>query len=162
MYCCANGLKSFCLLCHLNFYVRIFYVSFVVQINDMTNYMEMFSNNGSSSILNPSEGSNDLLITRFNSVLTGGCSRAARDFYLLLIVYVNCFCIPVLSFVLKGLFGFGKSAQCKFSERARFVYSAITFFVENRKCISMLAFSRKGQIEYIFLSGDTYRKTVLL
>ncbi len=128
----------------------------------MTNDLEIFSNNGSSSMQNYSEGSNDLFIARFNSVLISDDSRAARDFYLLLMVYINYFCIPVLSFVLKGLFGFRKSAQSKFSRNARFVYAAITFFAENRKCISMLLFSRKGQIEYIFLSGDTYRKTVLL
>ncbi len=127
----------------------------------MTNYMETFSDNGSSSILNSSEGSNDLFIAGYNSVLASDDSRSARDFYLLLMVYVNYFCIPVLSFVLKRLFGFGKSVQCKFSERARFVYTAITFFVENKEYISILPFSRKGQVECIFLSGDILRKTVL-
>jgi hypothetical protein len=123
--------------------------------------MEIFSNNGSSSILDSSEVSSDLSIAGYDSVLTSDYSRTARDFYLLLIVYINYFCIPVLSFVLKGLFGFGKSAKCKISENARFVYAAIVFFVESRKRISILPFSRKGQIECIFLSGDTYRKTVL-
>ncbi|MGR3293396.1 MAG: hypothetical protein ACUZ9M_05180 [Candidatus Scalindua sp.] len=124
--------------------------------------MEPFSNIKSPSILNPSEGNNDMFITGYNCLLANDDTRAARDFYLLLMVYVNCFCAPVFSFALKGLCGFGKSVQCKFSESARFVYMGIAFFVEDKESISMLPFSRKEQIECILLSGNIYRKTVLL
>ena len=128
----------------------------------MANHMESFSNIKLSSILNPSEGNNDVFVTGYNYLLANDDTRAARDFYLLLMVYVNYFCVPVLSFVLKGLCGFGKSIQCKFSESAKFVYVAIVFFVEDKEYISMLPFSRKEQVEYNFLSGNIYRKTVLL
>jgi hypothetical protein len=128
----------------------------------MANYMEPFSDIKSSSILNTSEDNNDMFITGYNCLLANDDTRAARDFYLLLMVYVNCFCIPVFSFVLKGLCGFGKSVQCKFSERARFVYMAIALIVEDKEYISMLPSSRKVQVECILLSGNIYRKTVLL
>jgi hypothetical protein len=124
--------------------------------------MEPFSDIKSSSILNTSEDNNDMFITGYNCLLANDDTRAARDFYLLLMVYVNYFCIPVFSFVLKGLYGFGKSAQCKFSESAGFVYMGIAFFVEDKESISMLLFSRKEQIECILLSGNIYQKTVLL
>jgi hypothetical protein len=124
--------------------------------------MELFSNTKSSSILNPSECNNDLFITGYNSLLANDDTRATRDFYLLLMVYVNYFCVPVLSFVLRGLCGFGKSVQCKFSESARFVYMGIAFFVADEESISILPLSRKEQIECILLSGNIYRKTVLL
>ena len=122
----------------------------------MANHIEMFSN------INPSEGNNDLFITGYNSLLANDDTRAAMDFYLLLMVYVNYFCVPVLSFVLKGSCGFGKSVHSKFSEREKFVYITIAFFVEDKEYISMLPFSRKEQVECIFLSGNIYRKTVLL
>ncbi len=123
--------------------------------------LKSFSNIKSPLILNPFEGNTDFFITGYNSLLANDDTRVARDFYLLLMVYVNYFCFPVLSFVLNCLGGFGKSIQCKFSEISRLVM-AITFFVENKKYISILPFLRKGQVESFFLPGDIYCKTVLL
>ncbi len=125
-------------------------------------HMESYSNIKSSSMLNPLEGSNALFITGYNSLLANDDTRAARDFYLLLMVYVNYFCIPVLSFVLKGLCGFRKGFQSKFSERSNLVCIAIGFFVEDKEYISMLPFSQTEQVGCNFLSRSLYRKTVLL
>lgn len=124
--------------------------------------MESFSNIQSSSILSSSEGNGDLLITGYISLLADDDTRAARDYYLLLMVYVNYFCIPVISFVLKGSCRFGNGVQSKFSKRASFVCIAIVFFVENKKYISKLSFSQKEQVEFNYLSRNLYRKTVLL
>ncbi len=135
----------------------IFYTS-----NNMSNHMETFSNVKTSSILNPSEVNNDLFMTGYNRLLASDDTRATRDFYLLLMVYVNYFCFPVLSFVIKGLCGFGKRMQSKFSEISKFVCLAITFFVEDKEYISMLPFLRNKQIELILLPRSTYCKTVLL
>lgn len=77
-------------------------------------------------------------------------------------VYVNYFCIPVLSFVLKGLCGFGKGIQSKFSKRVNFVSMAIDFFVEDREYISKMSFPKKEPLECNFLSRNLNRKTVLL
>ena len=123
--------------------------------------MESYSNVKSLSILNSSEGNNDLFITGYNSLLTNDYTRAARDFYLLLMIYVNYFCLPVLSFFLNGLSGFGNSVQGKINERANFVYMAIAFFIEGKKCISKLFFSQKEQVEFFFLSRNLYHKAVL-
>ncbi len=124
--------------------------------------MEDISNLKSSSMLNLPEDNNDLFITGYYSVLANDDTRTARDFYLLLMVYVNYFCSPVFSFVLKGLSGFGKDIQTEFGKISNFVYIAIALFAENRECISVLAFSRKEQVERIFSQEALYRKTVLL
>ena len=124
--------------------------------------MELPSNIKTVSIFNALEGNNDLFITGYNNLLLNDNSRAARDFYLLLMVYVNYFCIPVLSFFLNGLSGFGNSIQSKFCERTNFVYMAIDFFMEDKEYISKLPFLQKEQVEFNFLSRNSYRKTVLL
>jgi len=124
--------------------------------------MESFSNIKTSSIFSSSEGNNDLFITGYNSLLMNDKTRAARDFYLLLMIYVNYFCFPVLSFFLNGLSSFGNSVQSKFSKRANFVYIAVAFFMKDKEYISKLPFSQKDQVEFIFLSRNFHRKTVLL
>ncbi len=124
--------------------------------------MESFSNIQSTSIISSVEGNNDLLITGYNSLLANDDTWAARDYYLLLMVYVNYFCIPVIFFVLKGSRSFENGAQSKFSERAIFVCIANAFFVEDKKYISKLPSSQKEQVEFNFLSRNSYRKTVLL
>ena len=124
--------------------------------------MESYSNIKSSSILNPSEDNNVLFITGYNSLLANDDTMGARDFCLLLLVYVNYFCIALLSIVLKGLCEFGKGVQSKFSERVDFVCIAIVFFVEDKKYVSKLPFLEKEQVEFILLSRNLYRKTVLL
>ncbi len=124
--------------------------------------MESFSNIKTSSIFSSSEDNNDLFITGYNSLLMNDKTRAARDFYLLLMIYVNYFCFPVLSFFLNGLSSFGNSVQSKFSKRANFVCIAVAFFMKDEEYISKLPFSQKKQVEFIFLSRNFHRKTVLL
>ena len=129
---------------------------------NLTTHMESYSNIKSSSMLNPLEGSNALFITGYNNLLANDDSREARDFYLLLMIYVNYFCIPVLSFVLNGFYRFGKGVQSKFSERSNSVCMAISFFVEEKEYVSLLPFSQTEQVECNSLSRSLYRKTVLL
>lgn len=123
--------------------------------------MEAFTNITSSPILNSTEGNNDLFITGNNNLLLNDNTRAARDFYLLLMICINYFCLPVLSFFLNGLSRFGNSVQSKFSKRANFIYIAIVFFIEGKEYISNLFYSLKEQVEFI-LSRNSCRKTVLL
>lgn len=124
-------------------------------------HLKSFSNIKSPLILNPFEGNTDFFITGYNSLLANDDTRVARDFYLLLMVYVNYFCFPVLSFVRNCLGGFGKGIQGKFSERVNFVYIAAIFLMEDKGYISMLAFSKKVQVEFNFLSRSLNQKTVL-
>ncbi|KHE92098.1 MAG: hypothetical protein K8F52_01645 [Candidatus Scalindua rubra] len=124
--------------------------------------METYSYIKLLSILNPSEVNGDLFIKGYNILLLSDDTRAARDFYLLLMVYVNYFCVPILFFALKGLSGFGQSVLSKYSERSKFVHLTITFFVEDKKYISMLPFLWKKHVECNLLLKNTYCKTVLL
>lgn len=128
----------------------------------MIDHQEVFSNTKSLSILSPMDGNSNLLITGYNSILANDDTRAARDFYLLLMVYVNYFCAPVFSFVLRGLLGFGRSMQSKSSKAYNVVYLVNIFFVNNKEYISMIPSLRKKQVEFSVLSGNTYCKTVLL
>jgi hypothetical protein len=125
-------------------------------------HLKSFSNIKSPLILNSFEGNTVFFITGYNSLLANDDTRVARDFYLLLMVYVNYFCFPVLYFVRNCLGGFGKGIQSKFSERVNFVYIAVIFFMEDKEYISMLAFSKKVQVEFNFLSRSLNQKTVLL
>ena len=135
---------------------------FFVLTNNMIDHLEAFSNTKSLSILSPMEGNSNLLITGYNSILANDDTRAARDFYLLLMVYVNYFCTPVFSLVLNSLWKFGRSGQSKFSEIYNFVYLANSFFVEDKEYILMMPSLRKKQVEFSVLSENTYCKTVLL
>jgi hypothetical protein len=161
-YCDSIRFKEFPLLMVNSKTFCFIEILFFLYKYNLTIHMESYSNIKSSSMLNPLEGSNALFITGYNNLLANDDIRVARDFYLLLMVYVNYFCIPVLSFVLNCLGGFGKGIQSKFSERVNFVYVVVTFFMENKEYISKLAFSKKEQVEFNFLSRILNQKTVLL
>ncbi|WP_133111574.1 hypothetical protein [Candidatus Scalindua japonica] len=120
--------------------------------------MESLSNSKSLTKINSSESSNDLLIAGYNSLLLSANNRVERDFSLLLIIYVDYFCISVLHFFLKGLRGFGNS---DFSKRSNVVYMPVVFFVEDKEYISSLSFLKKEQLGFSGLSRSSYRKTVL-
>ena len=128
----------------------------------MVDYLEAFSNTKSLSILSHMDSNSNLLITGYNGILANNDTRAARDFYLLLMVYVNYFCTPVFSLVLNSLWKFGRSVQSKFSEIFNFVYLANFFFVEDKEYILMMPSLGKKQVEFSVLSENTYCKTVLL
>ncbi len=119
--------------------------------------MELLSNTKPLSALNTSEGNDDLLVTGYNS-LANDDTRASRDFYLLLIVYVKYFCLPVLSFIFNGMIGIGKGIQNKFAEKANVACMPTTILVEDEKYICKLPFSHEEQVEYIFLSKNLYQK----
>ncbi len=123
--------------------------------------MESFSSIKTMSILNSSEGNNELFATGYNSLLLNDNTRAARDYYILLMIYVNYFCLPVLSFFLNGLSRFRNSFQSKFSERTCFLFIATAFFMEDKEYISKQPFLLKVQVKFNYLSRKLYRKTVL-
>ncbi len=122
--------------------------------------METFSNIKSSLIFGPAD-SNNFFMAEHNRLLKNDDTDAVRDFYLLLMVYVNYFCIPVFPFVQKTLCEIGKSSQFIFSNRAGFISIVITLFVEGKESISKFFFPRKEKLELNFLSGSIYYKTVL-
>jgi len=129
----------------------------------MNNFVEPISNINLSTITSHSEdNNNDLFMAGYNSLLINSDSRAARDFYLLLMVYVNYFCVPIFSFALKSLCALRNSVQFKFGEIERVANIAISFFMESKEFIAILPSSRMKQVECNFVSRNIYRKTVLL
>lgn len=130
--------------------------------SNKTIQMELFTNVKSTSILNPLEGNNALFTTGYKGLLTNEDLGAARDFYyLLLMVYVNCCCILVLSHVLNSLCGYGRDIQHKLNERDDFVHMTIDFSVEDKEYVLQLSFSQKERVEFSFILRNLYRKTVL-
>lgn len=114
----------------------------------MNNSVESISNIKLSTIINRSEGGNDLFITGYDSLLANDDSRATRDFYLLLMVYVNYFCVPVLFVDLKDIYGFERSVQPQISKTSKFVCVATILLAEDKNKFSILPFSWKKQDEY--------------
>ncbi len=126
----------------------------------MNNSVESISNIKLSTVINHSEDNNDLFMAGYNSLLANSDSRAAKDFYLLLMVYVNYFCAPVYFFALKSLCVLRRSFRYKLSEIVRVSDMEIT--LEDKEYIVILPFLRTKQVECNFLSRNIYRKTVLL
>ena len=44
-------------------------------------------------------------------MLTNQYNRIVKDFYLLLVVYIHCFCLPIFSSVINIFGGFGESVE---------------------------------------------------
>jgi hypothetical protein len=63
----------------------------------------------SSPVLSALEGNNGQFFTGQNGILTSNINRDARDFCLLLVVYIHCFCLSIFSFVTNVFRGFGAS-----------------------------------------------------
>ena len=128
----------------------------------MNNSVESLPSIKLSTVTDHSEVNNDLFIVGYNRLLANSDSKAARDFYLLLMVYVNYFCIPIFSFALKSLNALRESVRCAYSEVVRVTDMPITFFMVDKEYITMIPFSRTKQAECNSLSGNVNRKTVLL
>jgi len=129
----------------------------------MNNFVEPISNIKLSTITSRSEDhNNDLFMAGYNSLLINSDSKAAMDFYLLLMVYVDYFCVPVFSFALKSLCVLRNSVRFKFNEIVRVANMVISFFVENKEYIVTLPSSQIKQAECNVVSRNIYCKTVLL
>jgi len=134
-----------------------------LKTTNMNNSVESLPSIKLSTVIDRSEVNDDLFIVGYNSLLANSDSKAARDFYLLLMVYVNYFCIPVFSFALKSLNALRECVQCtSYSKIVRVTDMPIAFFMVDREYITMIPFSRTKQAECDFLSGNVNRKTVLL
>jgi hypothetical protein len=131
-----------------------------MQLNNIAIHKKTFSYIKSSSILSVSEGSNDLLFTGYNGILTNNSNRVARDFCLLLVVYIHCFCLPIFSFVINIFSGFRESIGNKRSERACFVCIENVSFKEDKDFLFKLLFSFREQAEYNILTRNLYHKAV--
>jgi len=114
----------------------------------------------SSPILSALEGNNGQFFTGQNGILTSNINRDARDFCLLLVVYIHCFCLSIFSFVTNVFRGFGASIGNGRSERACFGCIENVSFKEDKDFLFKLLFSFGYQVEYNTLTGSLYQKAV--
>ena len=114
----------------------------------------------SSPILSALEGNNGQFFTGQNGILTSNINRDARDFCLLLVVYIHCFCLSIFSFVTNVFRGFGASIGNGRSERACFGCIENVSFKEDKDFLFKLFFSFGYQVEYKTLTGNLYQKAV--
>ena len=114
----------------------------------------------SSPILSALEGNNGQFFTGQNGILTSNINRDARDFCLLLVVYIHCFCLSIFSFVTNVFRGFGVSIGNGRSVRACFGCIENVSFKEDKDFLFKLLFSFGYQVEYNTLTGNLYQKAV--
>ena len=114
----------------------------------------------SSPILSALEGNNGQFFTGQNGILTSNINRDARDFCLLLVVYIHCFCLSIFSFVTNVFRGFGASIGNGRSVRACFGCIENVSFKEDKDFLFKLLFSFGYQVEYNTLTGNLYQKAV--
>ncbi len=108
------------------------------------------------------EGSNRLLFTVQNNVFANENKIAANDIYLLLTVYVQCFCTPIFTFVLNILSRYEKSIWGKCDENTLIYSSVNKSCVENKDYLSIISILLKEQIEFDLIYRHQFWKTVSL
>ena len=123
-----------------------------MQFNNVDLQTNTFSYVKSSPILSALEGNNGQFFTGYNGILTNNSNRGARDFCLLLVVYVHCFCLPLFSFVINVFSGFGESIGNERSERTCFGCIDNVSFKEDKDFLFKLLFSYREQVEYNILT----------
>ena len=131
-----------------------------MQLNKIDLQTNTFSYVESSPIISALEGNNGLFFTGYNGILTSNSNRGARDFCLLLVVYIHCFCLPIFSFVTNVFSGFGASIGNERSERACFVSIENVSFKEDKDFLFKLFFLFREQVEYNILTSNLYHKAV--
>ncbi len=131
-----------------------------MQLNNADLQTNTISYVESSPVLSALEGNNGLFFTGNNGILTSNFNRAARDFCLLLVVYIHYFCLPIFSFVTNVFRGFGASIGNERSERACFGSIENVSFKEDKDFLSKLLFPFGYQVEYNTLTGNIYHKAV--
>ena len=132
-----------------------------MQLNNLDLQTNTISYVESSPILSALEGNNGQFFTGYNGILTSNINRGARDFCLLLVVYIHCFCLSTFSFVTNVFRGFGAIIGNGRSERACFgCIENVSFFKEDKVFLFKLLFSFGYQVEYNTLTGNLYQKAV--
>ena len=133
-----------------------------MQLNNIDLQTNTFSYVKSSPILSALEGNSGLFFTGYNGLLTNNSNRVAKDFCLLLVVYIHCFCLPIFSFVTNVFSGFGESIGNERSERKFFGCIDNVSFKEDKDFLFKLLFLFREQVEYSILTRKLYHKAVEL
>ena len=132
----------------------------LMSLNNLDLQTNTFSYVKPSPILSALEGNNGLFFTGYNGILTNNSNRGARDFCLLLMVYIHCFCLPIFSFVTNVFSGYGESIRNEHSERAYFGNIENVSFKKDKDFLFKLFFSFREQVEYTILTRNLYHKAV--
>jgi len=114
----------------------------------------------SPPILSALEGSNGLFFTGQNGILTSNSNRGARDFCLLLVVCIHCFCLPIFSFVTNVFRGFGAGIANGRSERACFGCIENVSFKEDKGFLFKLFSLFRERVEYNSSTTNLYHEAV--
>jgi hypothetical protein len=133
-----------------------------MQLNNADLQTNTISYVESSPVLSALEGNNGLFFTGNNGILTSNINRGARDFCLLLVVYIHYFCLPIFSFVTNIFRGFGASIGNERSERACFGCIENVSFKEGKDFLIKLLISYRVQVDYNTLTGSINHKAVKL
>ncbi len=131
-----------------------------MQINNLDLQTNTISYVESSPVLSALEGNNGLFFTGYNGILTSNINRGARDFCLLMVVYIHCFCLPIFSFVTNVFRGSGASIGNDRGERACFGCIENVSFKEAKDFLFKLFFIFREQVEYNILTRNLYHKAV--
>ena len=132
----------------------------LMQLNNIELQTNTFSYVKSSPILSALEVNNRQFFTGYNGILANNSNRGARDFCLLLVVYIHCFCLPIFSFVANCFSGYGESIGNERNERVCLGCVENVSFKENKDFLFKLLFSFREQVEYNILSRNLYHKAV--
>ena len=132
----------------------------LMPLNNLDLQTNTFSYVKSSPILSALEGNNGLFFTGYSGMLTNNSNRGAKNFCLLLVVYIHCFCLPIFSFVINVFSGFGESTGNERSERACFGCIENVSFKEDKNFLFKLLLSFREQVEYNILTRSLYHKAV--
>lgn len=127
-----------------------------MQLNKTALYRQTFSGIRSPSSLLVLEYNNSLSFAGKNGVLTSDIDRDSNDLYLLLMVYVHYFCIPVLPLILNVLSRYEKNVRDVCDKNIQIYSSGNMPCMENKNCLSILSFLLKEQIEFNLIHRHQY------
>ena len=131
-----------------------------MQLNNIDMQTNTISYVESSPIVSALEGNNRLFFTGHNGILTSNINRGARDFCLLLVVYIHCFCLSIFSFVTNVFRGFGAGIGNGCSERACFGCIGNVTFKEAKDFLFKLFSLYREQVEYNSSTTNLYHEAV--
>ncbi len=122
----------------------------MVQLDNICSSGKEFVDIRSSSTPLLPEGDNSLFFTGKDGGFTGGNRKVFNDdLYLLLLVYVRCFCAPASPIIILNILSRYKiSEQDIFGENPHIYISENAFFMESKFSLSVLSFLRKEQVEF--------------
>ncbi len=127
-----------------------------MQLNKTVLHKQPFSSIRSSSGLLGSVCGNSLLFTGKNGVFASGSEKDSNGLYLLLLVYVHCFCIPVLPLILNVLSRYERNIWSVCVENVHVHSSENMSCVGNKDYLSILPFLLKEQIELNLIHRHQY------